>query len=120
MQVRLLLVFFFLVFLINKSDNTYCSYPIIIILFLVFLIHISVNISVSIMNCFCCCSMTLTAALFITLGFNVWCGEMTRRFENCADATENDIDKAEGIDPKGFFMQMFTAQFGAWLSWATW
>ena len=66
------------------------------------------------------CSMTLTAALFITLGFNVWCGEMTRRFENCADATENDIDRAEGIDPKGFFMQMFTAQFGVWLSWATW
>lgn len=64
--------------------------------------------------------MTLTAALFITLGFNVWCGEMTRRFENCADATENDIDRAEGIDPKGFFMQMFTAQFGIWLSWAIW
>lgn len=66
------------------------------------------------------CSMTLTAALFITLGFDVWCGEMTRRFESCADATENDIDRADGIDPKGFFMQMFTAQFGAWLSWATW
>ena len=65
-------------------------------------------------------SMTLTAALFITLGFDVWCGEMTRRFESCADATENDIDRADGIDPKGFFMQMFTAQFGAWLSWATW
>merc|ERR1719431_965311 len=56
------------------------------------------------------CSMTLTAALIINLGFDVWCGEMTRRFESCAD----------GIDPKGFFMQMFTAQFGAWLSWATW
>ena len=56
--------------------------------------------------------MTLTAALFITLGFDTWCGEMTRRFENCADATENDIDRADGIDPKGFFMQMFTAQFG--------
>jgi len=66
------------------------------------------------------CSMTLTAALFITLGFDVWCGEMTRRFESCADATENDIDRADGIDPKGFYMQMFTAQFGVWLSWATW
>jgi len=66
------------------------------------------------------CSMTLTAALFITLGFDVWCGEMTRRFENCADATENDIDRADGIEPKGFYMQMFTAQFGVWLSWATW
>ena len=81
--------------------------------------------------------MTLTAALFITLGFDVWCGEMTRRYENqiiwshnfnlemsrfesCADATENDIDRADGIEPKGFYMQMFTAQFGVWLSWATW
>ncbi len=25
-------------------------------------------------------SMTLIAALFITLGFNIWCGEMTRRW----------------------------------------
>ena len=25
---------------------------------------------------------------------------MKRRFENCVDATENDIDRAEGIDPK--------------------
>jgi len=64
--------------------------------------------------------MTLTAALFITLGFTTWCGEMTRRFENCADATANDIDQAEKIDTKGFYVQMFTAQFGVWLSWATW
>merc|ERR1712106_450478 len=66
------------------------------------------------------CSMTLGAALFITLGFDTWCGEMTRRFERCADATENDIDRADGVNPKGFYMQMFTAQFGVWLSWATW
>jgi hypothetical protein len=33
---------------------------------------------------------------------------------------ENDIDRADAIDPKGFFLQLFTAQFGAWLSWATW
>jgi len=66
------------------------------------------------------CWTTLTAALFITLGFNTWCGEMTRRFGNCADATENDIDKADAIDPKGFYMQLFAAQFGVWLSWTTW
>jgi len=66
------------------------------------------------------CSMTLTAALFITLGFNDWCAAMTKRFQYCADATENDIDRADGIDPKGFHLQMFTAQFGVWLSWATW
>lgn len=66
------------------------------------------------------CSITLTAALFITLGFDTWCGEMTRRFAQCADATENDIDRADGVEPKGFYMQMFTAQLGVWLSWATW
>ena len=47
-------------------------------------------------------------------------GIIRSRFENCADATENDIDRADGIEPKGFYMQMFTAQFGVWLSWATW
>jgi len=66
------------------------------------------------------CSMTLTAALFITLGFSDWCSAMTKRFDYCADATENDIDRADGVNPEGFYMQMFTAQLGAWLSWATW
>ena len=66
------------------------------------------------------CSMTLTAALFISLGFNDWCSAMTKRFNNCADATENDIDRADGVDPNGFYIQMFTAQFGVWVSWATW
>lgn len=70
------------------------------------------------------CSMTLTAALFITLGFNTWCRQMTLRFEHCADATENQIfpvsTKGDTIDQSGFYMQLFTAQFGVWLSWATW
>ena len=39
------------------------------------------------------CSMTLTAALFITLGFSDWCSAMTKRFDYCADATENDIGR---------------------------
>ena len=41
--------------------------------------------------------MTLTAALFITLGFNDWCSAMTRRFDYCADATENEI--GQGLTP---------------------
>ena len=39
------------------------------------------------------CSMTLTAALFITLGFSDWCSAMTKRFDYCADATENEIGR---------------------------
>lgn len=60
--------------------------------------------------------ITLIAALFVTCGFKVWCGEMTRRFQTCQDATANDIDKADGIDTSGFYNQMFTAQFGIWMS----
>ncbi|TRY78884.1 hypothetical protein TCAL_04224 [Tigriopus californicus] len=60
--------------------------------------------------------VTLIAALFVTCGFKVWCGEMTRRFQTCQDATANDIDKADGIDTSGFYNQMFTAQFGIWMS----
>jgi len=71
-----------------------------------------------VISSFLMCSMTLLAALFITLGFNIWCDQM--RFEVCADATENDIDKKDGIDTKGFYMQLFAAQFGVWLSWTVW
>ena len=41
---------------------------------------------------------------------------MTKRFENCQDAVGNPIDKADGIDSSDFFNQMFTAQFGIWMS----
>ena len=41
---------------------------------------------------------------------------MTRRFENCQDAVGNPIDKSDGIDSSDFFNQMFTAQFGIWMS----
>jgi hypothetical protein len=39
------------------------------------------------------CVMVLIAALFVSLGFRVWCDEMTRRFETCSDAMGNPIDK---------------------------
>uniref|UniRef100_A0A0K2UVT5 Uncharacterized protein n=1 Tax=Lepeophtheirus salmonis TaxID=72036 RepID=A0A0K2UVT5_LEPSM len=64
--------------------------------------------------------LTLAAALFVTLGFKVWCDEITLRFEKCSDATGNDIDKKDAIDSSGFFLQMFTAQFGIWMCFTTW
>ena len=65
-------------------------------------------------------AMVLTASLFVTLGFQKWCGEMTRRFHSCPDAAANDIDKAEKIDMSGFYFQLSTAQFGVWLSFTIW
>lgn len=75
---------------------------------------------VDVIVCIFMCTMTLTAALFVTLGFKIWCEEMTRRFENCQDAVGNPIDKADGIDSSDFFNQMFTAQFGIWMSFTVW
>jgi len=75
---------------------------------------------VDVIVCIFMCTMTLTAALFVTLGFKIWCEEMTRRFENCQDAVGNPIDKSDGIDSSDFFNQMFTAQFGIWMSFTVW
>ena len=47
--------------------------------------------------------------------------EITKRFENCSDAVgSNTIDKEENIDTNDFFNQMFTAQFGIWISFTVW
>ena len=47
--------------------------------------------------------------------------EITKRFENCSDAVgSNTIDKEEKIDTNDFFNQMFTAQFGIWISFTVW
>ncbi|XP_049784680.1 transmembrane protein 179 [Schistocerca cancellata] len=66
------------------------------------------------------CIMTIIAALMITLGFLVWCDEMTKRFPSCEVAAGKAIDKKDHIDTTGFHIEMGTAQFGAWASWACW
>jgi hypothetical protein len=48
---------------------------------------------VDVLVCGLMCVMVLIAALFVSLGFRVWCDEMTRRFETCSDAMGNPIDK---------------------------
>ncbi|ODN00847.1 Transmembrane protein [Orchesella cincta] len=64
------------------------------------------------------CIMTIVASLMITLGFDIWCKSITKRFGKCEDSTNNDIDKKDGIDTSSFYIQLGTAQFGAWASWA--
>lgn len=39
---------------------------------------------------------------------------------SCDLAAGNAIDLADGIDTSGFPIEMGTAQFGAWASWACW
>ena len=41
-------------------------------------------------------------------------------FQISGDATGNTIDKADGIDSDGFYLQISVAQFGIWLSFTVW
>lgn len=67
------------------------------------------------------CSMTVIAAIMITLGFIVWCSDMTQRFPSCETAAGLNITKSDiKIDTSGFYIEMGTAQFGAWGSFAIW
>lgn len=60
-------------------------------------------------------AMSILSAIMITLGFIVWCSEMTERFPSCEIAAgQNIIPGAEKIDTSGFYIEMGTAQFGAW------
>lgn len=61
-------------------------------------------------------AFSIISAMFITLGFIVWCDGITERLPSCEIAAGQNIihgDK-ESIDTSGFYMEMGTAQFGAW------
>lgn len=64
--------------------------------------------------------MTVIAALMITLGFMVWCRDMTERFPSCEIAAGNAFDRQDGIDTSNFHIEIAAAQFGAWASMACW
>lgn len=67
------------------------------------------------------CGMALTSAIFITLGFIVWCGLMNERFPSCDSADGLNITKPDVmIRTNGFYTQMGVSQFGGWSSFATW
>ncbi|XP_058464798.1 transmembrane protein 179 [Malaya genurostris] len=67
------------------------------------------------------CLMTIIAAIIITLGFMTWCSDMTERFPSCDTADGQNITNTElNVRTSGFYIEMGTAQFGAWASFATW
>lgn len=63
--------------------------------------------------------MTIVSAFFITLGFMRFCNAMTRSFQTCGQAAgQNITEDAMKIDTSGFYVEMGTAQFGIWGSFA--
>ncbi|XP_066245959.1 transmembrane protein 179 [Euwallacea similis] len=63
---------------------------------------------------------TIIAACMITFGFMAWCENMTQRFPSCEFAAGQDIDHKDGINTKNFYIELGTAQFGVWGSFAAW
>lgn len=123
-------------FNVSWGSQAYCNYTIFVgvILFLLSLIQIYrlslflyrgidssfLSAFVDVVSSMIVCGMTIIAALMITLGFMMWCQNMTQRFPSCELAAGQAIDIHDGIDTTGFYIELATAQFGVWGSFATW
>ncbi|XP_026486718.1 transmembrane protein 179 [Vanessa tameamea] len=70
--------------------------------------------------CALLCALGVSSAVLVTLGFMTWCQNIVERFPSCEDATGQDIDKKDKILTHGFYIELGTAQFGAWGAFATW
>ncbi|XP_071453780.1 transmembrane protein 179 [Hetaerina americana] len=121
---------------VNWASQAYCNYTIFVgvILFITSVVQIYrmgiflyrgtdssfLSAFVDVVGSVILCLMTIVAALMITLGFIVWCKNMTERFPSCQIAAGNSIDVQDKIETSGFYIEMGTAQFGAWASWACW
>uniref|UniRef100_A0A0A9Y7G5 Transmembrane protein 179 n=1 Tax=Lygus hesperus TaxID=30085 RepID=A0A0A9Y7G5_LYGHE len=123
-------------FSVDWSSQAYCNYTIFVGVVLALISGIQIyrmaryiyqgtdsnflSAFVDVVGCFCLCGMSVVAAVLITFGFIVWCNNMTMRFPSCDMASGQDIDKQDGIDTSNFYIELGTAQFGAWASMACW
>lgn len=123
-------------FLVDWASQAYCNYIIFVgvMLFVVSAIQIyrlsmcvykGTDISflsafIDVVSSMLLCGFIVIAAVIVTLGFMTWCQDMTQRFPSCEAAAGQDIDKKDGIHTTGFYIEMGTAQFGTWASFATW
>lgn len=56
-------------------------------------------------------AMAIISAIMITLGFIVWCSDMTERFPSCEIAAGQNITREdEKVNTSGFYIEMGTAQ----------
>lgn len=121
---------------VNWASQCYCNYTIFVgvMLCLVSIIQIYrlsvflykgtdssfLSAFIDVLSGILLCGMTIIAALMITFGFMAWCQNMTERFPSCELAAGQDIDRADEINTKHFYIQLGTAQFGVWGSFTTW
>ncbi|GAB6024959.1 hypothetical protein CHUAL_010060 [Chamberlinius hualienensis] len=65
----------------------------------------------------CLTVMTMVSAIVITLGFKAYCDTIISGYQSCAGASVQGIDKYDLESLSSFYLQMGTAQFGAWSTW---
>jgi len=123
-------------FIVDWASQAYCNFTIFVavIMFVISVIQFARFVKflrrgrdssffsafVDVLVCVVMCIFVLIAGCFSSLGFNVWCDQMTKRFPTCSEAGGSSIDKADGIDSSGFYFQMSVAQFGIWVSFSMW
>jgi len=123
-------------FIVEWASQAYCNFTIFVavIMFVISVIQFARFVKflrrgrdssffsafVDVLVCALMCIFVLIAGCFSSVGFNIWCGQMTQRFPTCSEAGGSIIDKADGIDSSGFYFQMSVAQFGIWVSFSMW
>ncbi|KAL6264140.1 hypothetical protein P5V15_004219 [Pogonomyrmex californicus] len=123
-------------FVVNWASQAYCNYTIFVGLILLVTSTIQIyrlslfmyrnedssflSAFIDVVTSIILTIVTLIAAIIVTLGFMTWCQCMTKRFPSCELASGNDIDKADGIDTSGFYIELGAAQFGIWSSLSIW
>ncbi|KAJ6640368.1 hypothetical protein Bhyg_13118, partial [Pseudolycoriella hygida] len=70
-------------------------------------LHLFLEVFVGVLNCV----LTLSSAIIITLGFIVWCSNMTQRFPSCEIAAGQNITKeSEHVHTSDFYIEMGVSQ----------
>ncbi|KAM3959352.1 transmembrane protein 179 [Aphomia sociella] len=114
--------------LVMWANRAYCDYVIVVgvILFIICLVQIYrlsmfmykgrdssfLSAFIEAVGCVVLCGLTVSAAVVVTLGFMTWCQVIVERFPSCEDAAGQNINS--NITTNGFYMEIGTAQFGAW------
>lgn len=71
--------------------------------------------------CLLVTAFVFVTAIMVSGGFKAWCDAVTQRFSSCDYASLTQLFPQDtNIKTYGFYIEIGTAQFGAWCSWVCW
>ncbi|CAH1637976.1 unnamed protein product [Spodoptera littoralis] len=122
--------------LVSWAPRAYCDYVIVVgvLIFLVCCVQIYrlsmfmykgidssfLSAFLEAVGCILLCGLAVSAAVMVTLGFMTWCQNIVERFPSCEYAAGQIIDIKDNITTSGFYIEIGSAQFGSWATFATW